>query len=132
VLVPAPEPSKLLARCAECRPSVRQVTHEVAAPHRLHRARKRTSGPREVRQSKSGPHAAWRWSPVPRGAIEVRETTLGWNPGGTAGAGRGGHPGHKARGDHWGGLASRRSSSTYSGEGGPNEVNRGTRLTKKI
>jgi hypothetical protein len=88
VLVPAPE---LLAWCAECRPSARQATHEVAAPRRPRRARKRTSGPREVRQSKSGPHAA-----------------LGW---------KGGHPGHEARGDHWSGLASRRSSSTCSGEG---------------
>jgi hypothetical protein len=77
VLVPAPELSKLLAWCAECRPSARQATHEVAAPRRPQRARKRTLGPREVRQSKSGPHAALGWMGVTRGT----------KPGGTTGAG---------------------------------------------
>jgi hypothetical protein len=56
---------------AECRPSGRQATHEVAAPRRSRRARKRTA-------VESG---------AARGAAEVRETSLGWNPGGTAGAG---------------------------------------------
>jgi hypothetical protein len=64
--VPAPEPSKLLARCAECRPSGRQATHEAAAPRRLRMARGRTSAPREARQPKLGPHAVRRWSPVLR------------------------------------------------------------------
>jgi hypothetical protein len=84
VSVPAPEPSKLLTRCAECRPSGRQATHEVVAPRRPHRARERTSVPRVARHPKSGPHAVRRWSPVPRVA-----RPLGWNPRGTAGAGRG-------------------------------------------
>jgi hypothetical protein len=52
-----------------------------------------------------------------RGTAEVRETSLGWNTGGTAGAVRGDHPGREARGDYRGGLTSHRSSSTYSGEG---------------
>jgi hypothetical protein len=126
VLVPAPEPSKLLVRCAECRPSARQATHEVAAPRRPHRARERTSVPRGARHPKSGPHAVRWWSPVPRVARlkSVRPLWAG-TPEGLSG--------REARGDHWGGLACRRSSSTCSGEGGgPNGVNRGTRLTKEI
>jgi hypothetical protein len=65
VSVPAPEPSKLLAWCVECRPSGRQTTHEVAAPRRPRRARERTLVPRGARHPKSGPHAV-RWSPVLR------------------------------------------------------------------
>jgi hypothetical protein len=53
---PAPEPSKLLARCTECRPSGRQATHEVATPRRPCRARERTAVP----------HVMQRWSPMPR------------------------------------------------------------------
>jgi hypothetical protein len=52
-----------------------------------------------------------------RGATEVREASLGWNLGGTAGAVRGVTRGREARGDYRGGLTSRRSSSTCSGEG---------------
>jgi hypothetical protein len=66
VPVPAPEPSKLLAGCAECRSSGRQATHDVAAPRRLRRARERTSVPCVARHPKSGPHTVRRWSPVPR------------------------------------------------------------------
>jgi hypothetical protein len=77
VLVPTPEPSKLLAWCAECRPSARQATHKVVTPRRPRRARKRTSGPREVRQSKSGPHVAQRWSPVPR-VVRPKSVRLPW------------------------------------------------------
>jgi hypothetical protein len=129
---PAPEPSKLLARCAECRPSGRQATHEVVAPRRPRRARERTSVPREARQPKSGSHVVRRWSPVPRVARPkfVRPPWAGT----PVGLPRrlGGHPGREAQGDYRGGLTSRRSSSTCSGEGGPNGVNRGSRLTKKI
>jgi hypothetical protein len=109
--VPASEPSKLLARCAECRLSGRQATHEVAAPRRPCRARERTSVPREARQPKSGPHAVRRWTPVPRVAWlkSVRPPWAG-TPVGLSG--------REARGDHWGGLTSRHSSSTCSGEGG--------------
>jgi hypothetical protein len=52
-----------------------------------------------------------------RGAAEVRETSLGWNPGGTVGAVRGVTRGAKPGGDYRGGLTSCRSSSTCSGEG---------------
>jgi hypothetical protein len=95
---PAPELSKLSARCAECRPSGRQATHEVAAPRRPRRVRKRTSVPQEVRHPKSGPHVVRWWSPVPRVAQPkfVRPPWVG-TPAGLPGLSRG-SPGARSPG----------------------------------
>jgi hypothetical protein len=98
VPVPAPEPSKLLARCAECRPSGRQATHEVAAPRRPRRARERTSVPRVARHPKSGPHAVRRWSPVLL-VVRPKSVRLPWagTPEGLSGQ-AGGSPGARSPG----------------------------------